>query len=123
MCSFAAVVRMLFLQYLHCWISGGSSSGRPVAKVSRDASSRGFTTGPGDGAAALLLALAAFLDFFSMAAMGAPSFQFPGLLYFGTGFFSFIIPDAFFPPFPAAWFFEEATLMVVSSSVDGNSHG
>lgn len=50
MCSLAAVLRMLFLQCLHCCRSGLSSSGRPVAKVSRAASSRGLTTGPGEAA-------------------------------------------------------------------------
>lgn len=65
MCSFAAVLRMLFLQCLHCWRSGLSSSGRPVAKVSRAASSRGLTTGPGEVALEALAVL--LLDFFSSA--------------------------------------------------------
>jgi hypothetical protein len=66
MCSLAAVLRMLFLQCLHCCRSGLSSSGRPVAKVSRAASSSGLTTGPGEGAVMALFADEA-LDFFSSA--------------------------------------------------------
>lgn len=46
--AFAAVLRTLFLQCLHCCRSGLSSRGRPVAKVSRAVSSSWLTTGPGD---------------------------------------------------------------------------
>jgi hypothetical protein len=49
-CAFAAVFKTLFLQCLHCCKSGLSSSGRPVANVSRDVSSSSLTTGPGEGA-------------------------------------------------------------------------
>ena len=133
MCCLAAVLSTLFLQCLHCWRSGESSSGRPVANVSRAVSSRGFTTGDGDGGFAadgLAFLSAAFpgvsISFASAGARGeagkmgirsmmAPSFQFPGSLCFGAGFLSLMTPFALAS---LASFFE-ATLMVASSSAPG----
>jgi len=59
MCSFAAVARMPFLQCLHCWRSGTSSRGRPVANVSWLASSSLLMMGLGEPAAMIESSLVA----------------------------------------------------------------
>jgi len=108
---------ILFLQCLHCNSEVPSSRGRPVGKVSRAASSRGLTIGPGETGTELVEGVlitteGRVLDSDGPPSTTLPSRQFPGLLCFGGGFLSLMVPVGL-----SLVSFLGATLIVDSSSL------